>query len=209
MVVPWGKKPVKKGPPQSICSQRFQSPTGSQESITRIPPDSRRGDERYSDVDTQQFKEKTMFTRLLPTVLAMALACAGPAGASEVARQGDVEVHSVAVPTIELTPEAARDFNITPSTERGLLTVTLIKKGRGGKAESVAGQVYAGGFTMDNKLFTIPIREVRQPDGVYYLGEYRINAPDMIRFLVNANVLGKSMKVEFSRAFNVPQALAN
>ncbi len=150
-----------------------------------------------------------MFTRLLPTVLAMALACAGPAGASEVARQGDVEVHSVAVPTIELTPEAARDFNITPSTERGLLTVTLIKKGRGGKAESVAGQVYAGGFTMDNKLFTIPIREVRQPDGVYYLGEYRINAPDMIRFLVNANVLGKSMKVEFSRAFNVPQALAN
>jgi hypothetical protein len=149
-----------------------------------------------------------MFARPLSAVFAIALTFAGAAGASEVARHGDLEVHGVAVPTLELTPEAARDFNITPSTERGLLTVTLIRKGRGGKAESVAGQVYAGGFTQDNKLFTIPIREVRQPDGIYYLGEYRVNAPDTIRFLVNANVLGKSMKVEFSRAFNAPQASA-
>jgi hypothetical protein len=50
----------------------------------------------------------------------------------------------------------------------------------------------------------VPIREVRQPDGVYYLGEFRYNAPDTIRFLVNANVLGKPMKVEFVRAFSTP-----
>jgi hypothetical protein len=87
--------------------------------------------------------------------------------------------------------------------------VTLIKKGRNGKTESVPGQVYAGGFTQDNKIFSIPIREIRQPDGVYYLGEYRVNAPDTIRFLVNANVLGKPMKVEFSRAFSASQTASN
>lgn len=134
----------------------------------------------------------------------LALTCAGPADANEATRAGDLELHGVAVPTTELTPEAAQEYNVTPDSGRGLLTVTLIKKGRSGKAESVAGQVYAGGFTQDNKLFTIPIREIRHADGVYYLGEYRVNTPDTIRFLVNANVLGKAMKVEFSRAFSAP-----
>ncbi|OYY94184.1 MAG: hypothetical protein B7Y41_07610 [Hydrogenophilales bacterium 28-61-23] len=146
-----------------------------------------------------------MFYRLPLLPLALALACAGIANAAEVARVGDLEMHSVAVPTTELTPEAARNYNVTPAAERGLLTITLMKKGRNGKAESVAGQVYAGAVTQDNKLFSIPIREVRQADGVYYLGEYRVNAPDTLRFLVNANVLGKPLKTEFSRAFSVAQ----
>jgi len=142
---------------------------------------------------------------LLP-VVALVLTFSGLAAASEVTRLGELEMHGIAVPTTELTAEAARDYNITPAAGRGLLTVTLIKKGRNGRAESVPGQVYAGGFTQDNKIFSIPIREVRQADGVYYLGEYRVNAPDTIRFLVNANVLGKPMKVEFSRAFSAPSA---
>jgi len=141
-------------------------------------------------------------TLLLPCAFLCLLI--GQANAAEVSRLGDLEVHGIAVPTTELTPEAAKDYNITPAAGRGLLTVTLIKKGSAGKAESVPGQVYAGGFTQNNHLFSVPIREVRQPDGVYYLGEFRYNAPDTIRFLVNANVLGKPMKVEFVRAFSTP-----
>ncbi len=144
----------------------------------------------------------------LPSI-ALFLTCSSLAGASEMTRLGELELHSVAVPTSELTAEAAREYNVTQEAGRGLLTVTLIKKGRNGKSESVPAQVYAGGFTQDNKIFSIPIREIRQPDGVYYLGEYRFNAPDTIRFLVNANVLGKPMKVEFSRAFNATQTATN
>ncbi len=146
-----------------------------------------------------------MAYRLVRHLLLLPLMLAGAASAAEVAKVGDLEMHSVAVPSTELTPEAAKDYNITPAAGRGLLTVTLIKKGRNGKAESVSGQVYAGAVTQDNKLFSIPIREVRQPDGVYYLGEYRVNAPDTLRFLVNANVLGKPLKAEFTRAFSAVQ----
>jgi hypothetical protein len=128
----------------------------------------------------------------------------GIAHAAEVARLGNLEVHGAAVPTTALTPEAARAYNVTQAEGRGLLTVTLIRKGAAGQAESVAGQVYAGAFTRNNHLFTVPIREVRQKDGVYYLGEFRYSAPDHIRFLVNANVLGKPMKIEFARAFEAP-----
>lgn len=145
-----------------------------------------------------------MIRHLLFLTCACLCVLIGQANAAEVSRLGDLEVHSIAVPTTELTPEAAKDYNITPAAGRGLLTVTLIKKGTAGKSESVPGQVYAGGFTQNNHLFNVPIREVRQPDGVYYLGEFRYNAPDTIRFLVNANVLGKPMKVEFARVFSAP-----
>lgn len=149
-----------------------------------------------------------MLNRLLQSFCVLALIHSGAVAANESSRIGDLEMHSTAVPTLELTPEAAKEYNVTPSPNRGLLTVTLIKKQRYGKAQAVAGQVYAGGFTQNNQLFTIPIREVRRDDGVYYLGEYRINAPDTIRFLVNANVLGKPMKVDFSRAFGLADHVA-
>lgn len=143
-----------------------------------------------------------MFHRLLGLPLAITLAYTGIASAAEVAKVGDLEMHSVALPSNELTPEAAKDFNITPAPGRGVLTVTLLKKNSHGKAEPVPGQVYAGMVTQGNKLFTIPIREVRQADGIHYLGEYRVTAPDTLRFMVNANVLGKPMKTEFTRAFS-------
>ncbi len=145
-----------------------------------------------------------MHYRLLLSSIALALASASSASADDVSRLGDLEMHSTAVPTNELTAEAAKAYNISPESGRGLLTVTLIKKAPNGRSRSVSGQVYAGAVTQENKLFTIPIREVHRDEGVYYLGEYRINAPDTIRFLVNANVLGKPMKVEFSRAFSKP-----
>jgi hypothetical protein len=124
--------------------------------------------------------------------------------AEEIHRAGDLELHSAAVPTTELTPEAAKDYNVQVSPDRGLLTVTLLRKGRNGEARSVQGQVYAGAVTQNNYLISIPIREVRQGDQVYYLGEYRLKAPDTLRFIINANVLGRHLKGELTRVFQAP-----
>jgi hypothetical protein len=126
------------------------------------------------------------------------------AQADEIAKVGDLELHCVAVPTTELTPEAAKAYNVEPNPGRGLLTITLMKRLRPGEAKSVPGQVYAGAINQRNFLSSIPIREVRDGNEVYYLGEYRVNAPDTMRFLINANVLGKMMKAEFTRVFSAP-----
>ncbi len=137
------------------------------------------------------------------TLLATALA-ASSAQAVEVSRAGDLEVHCVAVPSTELTAEAAKAYHVEPSPGRGLLTITLVRHSRPGEARSVAGQVYAGAINQNNFLTSIPIREVREGGEVYYLGEYRLTPPDTLRFLVNANVLGKMLKAEFTRAFGAP-----
>jgi hypothetical protein len=119
------------------------------ESITRHPAHSERAYNRYSAVHNVQFKEITMLNRLLQSFCVLALIHSGAVAANESSRIGDLEMHSTAVPTLELTPEAAKEYNVTPSPNRGLLTVTLIKKQRYGKAQAVAGQVYAGGFTQN------------------------------------------------------------
>lgn len=131
----------------------------------------------------------------------LALLLAAPTQANDRYATRDVELYCVAMPTTELTAEAAKAYNVERSPKRGLLTVTLVKKVRTGKNETIAGQVYAGAINQRNNLSNIPIREVQEGGSVYYLGEFHVNSPDTLRFLVNANVMGKTMKSEFAREF--------
>jgi hypothetical protein len=133
--------------------------------------------------------------------LLLAALVATQAQAAESYSTKDIELSCVAVPTTELTGEAARNLNVERSPNRGLLTVTLVRKGKNGKSDTVGGQIYAGAINLRNNLSNIPIREVRDGNSVYYLGEFLVNAPDTLRFLVNANVLGRNMRSEFSRDF--------
>jgi hypothetical protein len=119
-------------------------------------------------------------------------------------RVGDLEMHCVALSTMELTPEAAKDFNVTRDPARGLLTVTLFRHLGPGKTQTQQAQVFAGGSTQGNNPFSIPVREVHKGDSMYYLGEYHVTPPDTLRFIVNGNVLGKPLKADFSRSFAAP-----
>lgn len=138
-------------------------------------------------------------------LLLLAVLLATQAQANDRYSTRDVELYSVAVPTTELTADAAKNYNVERSPTRGLLTVTLVKKSKSGANETMAGQVYAGAINLRNFLSNIPIREVREGDSVYYLGEFQVTTPDTLRFLVNANVMGKVMKNEFAREFHSAQ----
>jgi hypothetical protein len=113
---------------------------------------------------------------------------------------GNLELHAEAMPTTALTPEAAANYRVIPSAERGLLLVTVLKRERG-HAVTIPAQVYAGAMNRNNLSISVPLREVNDGQAVYYLGEFRLTPPDELRFLVNANVLGTALKTEFSRKF--------
>lgn len=112
----------------------------------------------------------------------------------------NLELHAEAMPTTTLSAEAAANYRVVPSADRGLLLVTVMKRERG-SATSIPAQVYAGAMNQNNLTISIPVREVREGKHVYYLGEFRLTPPDELRFLVNANVLGTPLKTEFSRKF--------
>jgi len=113
---------------------------------------------------------------------------------------GNLELHAEAMPTTTLTAEAAKNYRVEPSADRGLLLVTVLKRERGNTA-AIPAQVYAGAMNRNNLTISIPLREVNDGKVVYYLGEFRLTPPDELRFLVNANVLGTALKTEFSRRF--------
>ena len=142
-------------------------------------------------------------------LLLLAALFALPAQANDRYSTKDIELNCVAVPTTELTAEAAKSYNVERSPNRGLLTVTLVKKSKSGKSETVAGQIYAGAINLHNNLSNIPIREVHDGNAVYYLGEFLLTTPDTLRFLVNASVMGKTMKNEFSRDFYNAQSASS
>ena len=141
------------------------------------------------------------------TVVCLAALHAPLALAAElgVTKSGELEMHCVALPTSELTPEAAKEFNVVRDPQRGLLTVTIVRNQGQGKVQALQAQVFAGAINQNNLVSTIPVREVQKGDAVYYLGEFRVTPPDTLRFLVNANAThGKPLKAEFSRTFNAP-----
>lgn len=120
-------------------------------------------------------------------------------------KSGDLEMHCVAMPTSELTPEAAREFNVVRDPQRGLLTVTVFRHLGQGRTQAQQAQVFAGAINQQNLISTIPVREMQKDGAVYYLGEFRVAPPDTLRFLVNASAThGKPLKVEFSRGFPAP-----
>lgn len=130
--------------------------------------------------------------------IAMALASA-PAWA-ESFRSGELEVVVNAIPASELTPQASQDYNVAREPGRGVLTV-LVGRNRGGTVEPLPAQIYAGALNQDNHLINIPVREMRDQDGVHYLGEFRLFDSRILKFLVNVNAMGRLVKAEFSRSF--------
>ena len=140
----------------------------------------------------------------LLVVVASGMAGMARAEGREVARDGNLEMHCMALPTSELTPEAAEEFNVAREATRGLLTVTFIRHLGRGETRAEAGQVFAAVIGNRNNLASIPMRETRRGDAVYYLGEFRVAQPDSLRFLVNGNLGSKVLRTDFSRQFGNP-----
>lgn len=110
----------------------------------------------------------------------------------------DVVVHIDAIPTTELTSEAAARYNITPANNRGILMVRAQKQGK-----SVPMQVFVGAVNSKNYLINVPMRSIDGLDGASQLGEFYVLLPsDTLNFIVNVNVLGKPLKAKFNRSFN-------
>jgi len=99
-----------------------------------------------------------------------------------------------AMPSSELTAEAAKRFNVSPAGNRGILTVKAQKQGK-----DVPIQVFVGAINSKNHLINIPMRLL---EDTAYLGEFYVLPADNLNFIVNVNVLGKPLKAKFNRSFS-------
>lgn len=108
-----------------------------------------------------------------------------------------------ALRTSELTPEVARTYDIVRSPNRVMLNISMVRKVEGSPGEPVAGRVDAQAVNLNGQFKNLVVREVREGNAVYYIGDVPVADDETLVFTVNAEPAGGGGRfaVRFSRDF--------
>ena len=116
---------------------------------------------------------------------------------------GNYVLHFNAISTDQLPPEVARAYNIVRSKNRALLTVSIIKNVAGAVGVSEAGTVNATAANLTGQLKNLTLREIREDEAIYYIGDVAVENSETLVFNIDA-VAGNEaerLSVRFSRQF--------
>ena len=154
-----------------------------------------------------------MFTRSILTALssvAILSACGGPGESADVpeaepagvtsADIGDHVVHFSAQSTDQLPPEIARAYNIVRSKNRAMLTVSILEEATN---TSIAGDVIVKTVNLTGQLKNVAMRQIREQDAVYYIGEVPVANRETLVFDIGVKPEGvdRPSQVRFKREF--------
>ncbi|MDP2325444.1 MAG: DUF4426 domain-containing protein [Gammaproteobacteria bacterium] len=116
---------------------------------------------------------------------------------------GNYVLHFNAIRTDTLTPEIAKLYNIVRSANRAMLNVSMIKKATGTPGVPVAGNVTAMAVNLNGQFKDLTLREIREGEAIYYIGDVLVADDETLVFTVNATPADESSlySVRFQRGF--------
>ena len=116
---------------------------------------------------------------------------------------GQYVVHFNALATDQLPARVAREYRITRSKNRGMINITVLRKVLGSPGQPVHAFVEVAGTNLAGQYRRIPVREVREGNAIYYIGEFGVTHEETVRFDVRVRPQGTpdTMQVEFSQDF--------
>jgi hypothetical protein len=116
---------------------------------------------------------------------------------------GDYVVHFNALKTDQLTPGIARQYGIVRSHNRAMLNVTILKKVPGTMGTGVTGSVSASAINLTGQLKVIAMREIKEENAVYYIGEMPITDGETVVFTVDVTPINEASRftVRFKKTF--------
>jgi hypothetical protein len=94
--------------------------------------------------------------------------------------------------TDNLTPEVARAYGLQRSKNRGMLNVSVIREVAGTTGTPVSADVVASATNLAGQHRTIPMREIKDGDAIYYIGEFRIADEETLKFTIEVTPSGES-----------------
>ncbi len=83
-------------------------------------------------------------------------------------------IHHNALTTDFLTPQVAKAYKLQRSKNRGMLNVSVIKDVPGTTGKAVTAKVRVKATDLLGKTQVIPMREIREGDAIYYIGEFPV-----------------------------------
>ena len=95
---------------------------------------------------------------------------------------GNYIVHYNALSTESLPPAVARAYGITRSKNRGLLNISVLKKGGGYQGVEAVIDVSATNLT--GQLRNINLRKIEEQNAVYYVSEFSVADRETLDFSI-------------------------
>ena len=128
---------------------------------------------------------------------------AQPAGASNV-DIGEHVIHFSAQSTDQLPPEVASAYNIVRSKNRAMLNVSVLRKPGN---TPVTAAVTVKTVNLTGQLKNITMREIREQEAIYYIGEVAVANRETLVFDISVTPEGatRPSEVRFKREFYTDQ----
>jgi len=99
---------------------------------------------------------------------------------------GAYVVYFNALNTDQLSPQIAGEYGIVRSKSRALLNVSIHRKLDSGQTEAVTGAVSASAVNLNGQLKAMTLREIREDQAIYYIGELPVTDSEVLIFTVDA-----------------------
>lgn len=129
----------------------------------------------------------------LAAVLAMAGLTLSPLAPAEDSTQaGPYTIHHNAFRADTLNPEVARTYGFQRSKHRGLLNVSVIKEEKGTTGISTPATVDVSIVNLMGQKSPIPMREIKDQEAVYYMGEFPVYNEQTINFEIRVKPQGET-----------------
>jgi len=112
-------------------------------------------------------------------------------------------VHHNAFGADFLSPEIAARYGIQRSRNQGLLNVSIIKETPGATGQPVTALVRVQANNLAGLVKTIELREIREQDAIYYIGEFPVIDGEIVNFNLEVTPAGESQSIraKFSQDF--------
>ena len=91
-------------------------------------------------------------------------------------------IHHNVITTDMLSPEVAKTYGIQRSKNRALLNVAVVRGRPGRVGTPVPARVRATAHTLTGQIFEIPLREIREGDAIYYIGDFLVSNRQVLTF---------------------------
>lgn len=116
---------------------------------------------------------------------------------------GAYVVHFNAQATSMLPPEVARAYGIRRSSNRAMLNVTVIRKVPGSTGRPTQAVVGVDASNLTGQLKDVEVREVREGEAIYYIGELPVANRETLIFDISVRPEGStdSFRVRFRQQF--------
>lgn len=116
---------------------------------------------------------------------------------------GEYVVHYNAISTDELSPDIARAYRITRSPNRAMLNVSILRKNPDAPGTPVTSKVTARVVNLTGQLKSVELREIREAEAVYYIGELKVANTETLIFDISATPDGTQnpLTVRYQKQF--------